>query len=186
VMRAVTVRRWALVFGECNVPYILGDVKFDSDSNNNKSNNGDNNTATSTTDHKSSNNTQKQQHTHTHTHTQQARTGHHIIGEIWLVNNAILEGLDEYEGITKGYYCRSDIEVRPCNNAHTQHTNTHDNTGILKADAYFKITSSPRLRSKKYYDEYTLEYHRQHYRAIQHIRVKQKMYLGEISRGERD
>ena len=34
-----------------------------------------------------------------------------VRGEVWKVNSETLLGLDEYEGITKGYYCRKTIKV---------------------------------------------------------------------------
>jgi gamma-glutamylaminecyclotransferase len=34
-----------------------------------------------------------------------------VVGEIWKVNDETLLGLDEYEGVSKGYYCRKTIKV---------------------------------------------------------------------------
>jgi len=50
--------------------------------------------------------------------------GHKILGEIWLVDEETLQGLDEYEGIGKGYYERMSIDVK-----------TNQQT-ISKADIY--------------------------------------------------
>jgi gamma-glutamylaminecyclotransferase len=91
--------------------------------------------------------------------------GKYVRGEIWSVNDESLKGLDEYEGVGKGYYCRKTIRV------------THDNS-IIEADAYFKIDAGT-LQNKPFLDEYTLEFHKSHYKSIKHIQVKQLQYLGE-------
>ena len=33
-----------------------------------------------------------------------------MVGELWWVDDVALEGLDDYEGITKGYYSRRTIQ----------------------------------------------------------------------------
>jgi len=96
--------------------------------------------------------------------------GKQIRGEVWAVDDVSLKGLDEYEGISKGYYCRRSIPVVITKNG---------KQSTVKAFVYFKTTSEDELRKKEYQEEYTLNYHQQYYHAIKHILVKQKMYLEE-------
>lgn len=90
--------------------------------------------------------------------------GKNIIGEVWKVNEETLLGLDEYEGVSKGYYCRKTIKVLL-------------NSKEMEVDVYFKTESSEELRNSEYFEEYTLKYHLEHYKAIRHIQVKQLAYL---------
>lgn len=93
--------------------------------------------------------------------------GHHIKGELWEVDKISLEGMDDYEGITKGYYSRELIQIS-CNNS------------IYNANVYFKLEVSEDLLERELHSEYSLEYHKSHYQPIRHIQVKQKQYLGVI------
>jgi hypothetical protein len=47
----------------------------------------------------------------------------------------------------------------------------------MEVDVYFKTESSEELRNAEFFEEYTLEYHLKHYKAIRHIQVKQLAYL---------
>lgn len=93
--------------------------------------------------------------------------GKQIVGEIWSVDSETLQGLDDYEGISKGYYERRPISVTTRGN----YTST--------AFAYFKAQSSEELaNSPTFLSEYTIEMHKAKYKPIRHILVKQEMYLG--------
>ena len=47
----------------------------------------------------------------------------------------------------------------------------------MEVDAYFKTNSSDELRNSPFYEEYSLNFHKENYKAIQHIQVKQLAYL---------
>jgi gamma-glutamylcyclotransferase (GGCT)/AIG2-like uncharacterized protein YtfP len=94
--------------------------------------------------------------------------GHCIKGEVWRVDEETLKGLDEYEGVGKGYYSRNSIKVKK------------ENGQVITADAYFKIEAGE-LASRPFLEEYTYEFHKKNYKAINHIQVKQLQYLGEGS-----
>ncbi len=87
VSQTVTTKeKYALVVGESGVPYLLGDVLESVDGGVSASDNA-------TTAHYSPN-------------------LNHIRGELWSVDSDTLRGLDEYEGVSKGYYSRRAVEVR--------------------------------------------------------------------------
>eukprot|EP01117_Protostelium_nocturnum_P014823 TRINITY_DN5682_c0_g1_i1.p1 TRINITY_DN5682_c0_g1~~TRINITY_DN5682_c0_g1_i1.p1 ORF type:complete len:514 (+),score=167.70 TRINITY_DN5682_c0_g1_i1:126-1667(+) len=92
--------------------------------------------------------------------------GHRVIGELWLVDDITLQGLDEYEGISKGYYVRVPIEVETP-------------TGHGTAQVYKKTNSSEELKKGPFLSEYSLPFHKANYHAIQHIAVKQQMYMND-------
>jgi gamma-glutamylcyclotransferase (GGCT)/AIG2-like uncharacterized protein YtfP len=94
--------------------------------------------------------------------------GHNIRGEVWRVDDETLKGLDEYEGVGKGYYCRKEVKVK------------QQNGQVMTANAYFKIDAGA-LKNESFLEEYTLEFHKRNYKAIKHIQVKQLQYLGERS-----
>jgi len=111
--------------------------------------------------------------------------GRRIHGEVWRVGSKLLQGLDEYEGVTKGYYDRRTIQVSlltPGSSCPSSSSAPHD---FVLADAYFKTCSPDSLKSEKFLDEYSLEFHQKHYRAIRHIQVKQEMYLKQKDAHER-
>jgi gamma-glutamylcyclotransferase (GGCT)/AIG2-like uncharacterized protein YtfP len=116
-----------------------------------------------------------------------------IRGEVWRVDDVSLQGLDEYEGISKGYYSRRTIDVIIKSATPNKQSSfpllsllrraksgTASAAGarIIRADVYVMNTSPPELRSKPFIPEYTLDIHRRCYHAIQHIKVKQDGYLG--------
>lgn len=76
-------------------------------------------------------------------------------------------GMDDYEGVTKQYYERREIEV-----ATSQEK--------LRAWVYLLPTSDDSLRVLEPVPEYTQEIHDQRYKPIQHIQVKQQRYLGTL------
>lgn len=101
--------------------------------------------------------------------------GHQIVGEVWEVDEMTLKNLDEYEGIGKGYYTRRTITVTSSTGGGTKKP--------IEAEVYFKTESSEDLRNSPYLEEYTLDFHRQNYKAIMHIMVKQQLYLGDLNWG---
>jgi hypothetical protein len=82
-----------------------------------------------------------------------------IKGEVWSVDDETLTGLDEYEGISKGYYNRREITVSAI-----AHPNKH-----TKVHAYFKIKSTPELAKGPFLEEYSLDIHQTLYKAIKRI-----------------
>jgi len=99
-------------------------------------------------------------------------SGKRVKGEIWRVNQDILDALDEYEGVTKAYYERKPIHV----------TNSNIENNLV--EAYFllheqakQVIPEETLQNGPFFSEYTLSYHRKHYKPIQHIQVKQDIYL---------
>lgn len=94
--------------------------------------------------------------------------GQCVQGELWRVDADTLEGLDEYEGLRKGHYDRRRIEV------------LLEDGAVATADAYFKVSSSAELRASEHHSAYSLEMHRELYRPIRHIEVKQQLYVGDI------
>lgn len=93
--------------------------------------------------------------------------GQIIKGELWMVCDEALQGLDEYEGLSKGYYCRREIEVM----------SPSKNFNVVEkqlANVYMVQTSFKDLRDKPCVNEYTQN--NSNYLAIQHILVKQVAY----------
>jgi len=102
--------------------------------------------------------------------------GDQIKGEVWYVREDNLKGLDEYEGLSKGYYDRREINVTLLTAIPDNPLNLESGK-VVSADVYVKKESSPELRSKQFLSEYTLDFHMEYYRPIEHILVKQEMYL---------
>ena len=50
------------------------------------------------------------------------------------------------------------------------------------AHIYVLCSSPPELRALPFLEEYTLEWHREHYQAVRHISIKQGMYLAGAAR----
>jgi gamma-glutamylaminecyclotransferase len=93
--------------------------------------------------------------------------GCRVRGELFRVCAVDMLGLDEYEGCGKGYYER---RVLPVVDAEGRRVEAH---------AFVKCASSADLRARPFLSEYSLDFHRQHYRAIRHIGVKQDLYMHE-------
>jgi gamma-glutamylcyclotransferase (GGCT)/AIG2-like uncharacterized protein YtfP len=95
---------------------------------------------------------------------------HCIVGELWQVSSEALQGLDEYEGVSKGYYSRVAVPIC-CKGLF----------GGLKeclADVYVLLNASDELTSRPRIKEYTLDMHHRFYNAIVHVQRKQLAYLG--------
>lgn len=96
-----------------------------------------------------------------------------IVGELWTVGTSCLQNLDDYEGVSKGYYSRKRITIT-----------WHDEySGRKESDAFIYVLndSSPELRCQPKLEEYTLDIHKSQYHATQHIQVKQKSYYAAAS-----
>ena len=91
--------------------------------------------------------------------------GKTIKGELWEINELCLKGLDEYEGIGKGYYSREKILVKLKDES--------------KKEAFLYVLCDPNfeLSSDLFIEEYTLDMHEKMYNAINHIQVKQLNYF---------
>eukprot|EP01113_Clastostelium_recurvatum_P000566 TRINITY_DN10257_c0_g1_i3.p1 TRINITY_DN10257_c0_g1~~TRINITY_DN10257_c0_g1_i3.p1 ORF type:complete len:566 (+),score=106.24 TRINITY_DN10257_c0_g1_i3:1-1698(+) len=93
---------------------------------------------------------------------------HHVRGELWEVDSVTRQNLDEYEGVSKGYYTRKTIRVRE---------REGEAGRTYEPEVYCMAHPSPSLIAGPFIEEYTLDFHRAHYNAIRHILVKQKKYL---------
>ena len=95
---------------------------------------------------------------------------HHITGELWEVSNEAMQGLDEYEGVSKGYYSRTTIHVHGIG-VFARFREWIAEVYVLN-DAPEELVKRPRI------NEYTLDMHKQLYNAIVHVQRKQHAYLG--------
>jgi len=100
--------------------------------------------------------------------------GERVCGEVWAVDDITLQGLDEFEGIGKGYYSRRPITVE-CKDEKKKAPRT------MQVQAYFLDISSATLRSSTFLREYPLKMHQSLYNPIRHILVKQNRYLSASS-----
>ena len=101
----------------------------------------------------------------------EASQAHRIVGELWQVSTEALQGLDEYEGVDKGYYSRTTIPV--CVN-----NGMFGGSKDCLADVYVLNNASQELVNRPRINEYTLEMHHRLYNAIVHVQRKQHAYLG--------
>jgi gamma-glutamylcyclotransferase (GGCT)/AIG2-like uncharacterized protein YtfP len=121
---AITCDDFALVVGDCGVPYLLGDVSGEGAALNK------------------------------------------IRGELWRVSDEALRGLDDYEGLSKGYYSRKLINVID-----------DDDNDSTSAFVYLLNSSSSELKTRQRINEYTLQMHKELYKPVRHIQVKQFNYF---------
>eukprot|EP01031_Cornospumella_fuschlensis_P030999 gene30999-37465_t len=108
-----------------------------------------------------------------------AGTGKCVKGELWEISEEVLQGLDDYEGIAKGYYVRAEIDCIAIPEEGIDSKTGKKGQKVVKAQVYMVSKSFRDLREKDYVDEYTHENSR--YQAIQHILVKQVAYYKEAS-----
>lgn len=88
-----------------------------------------------------------------------------------MVTRECLQNLDDYEGLSKGYYLRKRISVQ-----------LHDpSNSLVIASVYCVDALPPHLEKGPFLEEYTLSYHREFYRPVSHIQVKQLNYIKTIS-----
>ncbi len=111
-------------------------------------------------------------------------SGKRIIGEVYEIDDETMLGLDQYEGISKGYYARIPlvVDVRPADELVI--AGTAPTVRRMAAHMYVLNESSEVMRAQPHLNEYTLEIHKRVYQPIAHILVKQNMYLasdGEVS-----
>lgn len=94
---------------------------------------------------------------------------HRVVGELWSVTPTCLGCMDDYEGVTKGYYTRRTIEVV-----------AEELNGNKPRLAFIYVlndsSSTSKLGEQPKLKEYTLGMHKELYRATQHIQIKQKNY----------
>jgi hypothetical protein len=98
---------------------------------------------------------------------------------VYACSDEQLQGLDEYEGLSKGYYERRCIPV-------LLQRDNHSSGGAawrrVDCDVYMLKASSKALAElarKQPLSEYSLSVHRTMYKPIRHIQVKQQLHLGE-------
>lgn len=94
--------------------------------------------------------------------------GKRIKGELWEIDHETLMGLDEYEGVNKKHYKRTEIAVM-----------YDGGKKMMKGFAFFKAKYDKKILKQEFLSEYTLEYHKNNYSPMRHIQVKQLAYLGE-------
>ena len=103
-----------------------------------------------------------------------------VHGELWRIDEESLAALDDYEGITKGYYGRDQVECEV-------EANESCPDGVVKAQMFGVTDPShfwdeDELRSLHCISEYSLERHKESYSAIEHISLKQQLYLAGVKR----
>jgi gamma-glutamylcyclotransferase (GGCT)/AIG2-like uncharacterized protein YtfP len=103
----------------------------------------------------------------------QQEAGCLVRGELWEVKEEALSGLDDYEGCGKGHYVRQMLEF------------VDEQGANVKAFAYapngdFAVRLAAELDGQEHLEEYTMELHARVYCPIQHIEVKQRLYLQEL------
>jgi gamma-glutamylcyclotransferase (GGCT)/AIG2-like uncharacterized protein YtfP len=178
ISEAMTVNKQALVIGDCGVPYLLhckdevGDrvvvyinnvvVKTESPK---KEASNDESTLTACgllNDEKNI-----------------ADHGFQIKGELWEVDDYCLKGLDDYEGIEKGFYQRVLIPIVIMK----QEGQPAAGEELIMANVYVLVDSSSvtALQRKEFLSEYSLKLHEKLYKPIQHIQVKQCNYYKQPS-----
>lgn len=110
-----------------------------------------------------------------------------VRGEVYEVDSVSMLGLDQYEGLGKGYYCRMQVPVCMERELVPRPAEQHPSSGTASAppavdtlvcQVYALQQPSADLLVRPTIAEYTLALHRTHYNAIRHIRVKQERYLG--------
>jgi gamma-glutamylaminecyclotransferase len=92
--------------------------------------------------------------------------GHRVFGELYMVNDDTLQGLDDYEGVGKCYYKRPLIEVIDAGSGLT-----------TTASVYCMLESPTAFKTMTPLEMYSLSLHLQCYRATEHIQLKQQLYL---------
>lgn len=115
----------------------------------------------------------------------------HVHGELWQVSADYLRGMDDYEGLGKGYYRRTEIA---CLLDHSTHVDVPGpmcssmpqslpvrHPPVL-AQAYGvadsrRLWDAETLKSMACIAEYTLDMQDRMYRPIAHISLKQQLYL---------
>jgi len=105
-----------------------------------------------------------------------------VRGELWQVDDEGLAGLDDYEGITKGYYGRTTTSCRVTSlppGSRSPQTVQAQIYGLLDAQ---HLWTSREIRMLECVPEYTLTLHRELYRPIEHILLKQQLYLANAPR----
>lgn len=89
--------------------------------------------------------------------------------------------MDDYEGLRKGYYCREKIPVSPVfriSEFSQQNFPEVKLGGEVTAYVYFKVKSDESLLQLPFLEVYDYKLHKQLYKPIKHIQVKQRAYLG--------
>ena len=109
-----------------------------------------------------------------------------VTGELFEVDAQALQGMDSYEGVTKGHYVRKRIEVEVDEEEEEEEDGggSSVSSGKRKREAwiYLKARCSDELRNGPFLRQYSRNTHEEQYRPIEHILVKQQGYLdGEIS-----
>lgn len=149
VMNAETVEPHALVIGDCGVPYMLS--KFLLSNQEADLSAGKKNASPETPT---------------------------VRGELFLIDEEMMDGMDDYEGISKGHYAREMISVKKQCAAPGEDT-------VISAWCYIYAhmqggsASDRRLLNAPRISEYTAEEQKNQYKPIHHIQVKQLAYLRE-------
>ena len=115
--------------------------------------------------------------------------GCRVKGEVWKVGPEALENLDAYEGVGKKYYVRVPLKVallEEGGEGEGEGKGEGERAGegegeegrVLECQVYGLVEFGEGLKRLEGLEEYTEELHRERYRAVQHIQVKQLKYLG--------
>jgi gamma-glutamylcyclotransferase (GGCT)/AIG2-like uncharacterized protein YtfP len=159
VSGAVTLPPMSLVVGDCGVPYVLGDGQQATDAS-----------ASAPTPAPAPIPAPAPV---------PASDAQPVVGELWRVTAACLRNLDDYEGLSKGYYSRQTIQVSLTAIAGG---GDKEQAAATQAAFIYVLTDCPaELRARAKLAEYTIELHKSLYHATQHIQIKQKKYYGSAS-----
>eukprot|EP01038_Epipyxis_sp_PR26KG_P016641 gene16641-22741_t len=185
IISAATCDKYCMIVGHSGVPYLLNDDLLNTQ---NGHNNNDNNNKNNGDIKLLLKNNSKV-----------------IIGELWEINDDILKGLDDYEGIKKNYYIRKEINVSGYGYSddvqarndyyydrtviHTAHVYMTNNLSIFQDQITQQLSTTPSSAQSMvtlgsdslFLSEYTLSMHEASYKPIQHIQVKQNNYIQKPS-----
>lgn len=100
-----------------------------------------------------------------------------VRGELWWVDEEAMAGLDDYEGLTKAYYGRQEVQCRRLDKP--SKVVAAQVYGVVQTD---RLWSQEELSNLERMSEYTQSTHDQLYRPIEHILVKQQLYLADARR----
>lgn len=93
--------------------------------------------------------------------------GRRVRGELWSVSEATLRGLDDYEGVSKGYYTRQSTLV----------SRGAESGRAERAWVYVLVAPDKDLSEREALEEYSPALHRVVYQPVRHIQRKQFAYF---------
>lgn len=108
---------------------------------------------------------------------EKGKGGYCIKGELWEVTEECLQNLDDYEGISKGYYERCKVRVRRRVSESGEYGEEEEEEANVYILRVLVNGVDGDLLTKPCIDEYTLSMHKQLYSPVNHIQIKQVNYF---------